>query len=85
MEKEKEYLENSLKEMGVQFFPSAANYYLLKVNNATRITSALRGKGILVRDCSNFGGLDGSYIRIAVKSHEHNAMLMKELESLCRA
>ncbi len=85
MEMEKEYLENSLSEMGVKFFPSAANYYLLKVNNATRITAALREKGILVRDCSNFKGLDGSYIRIAVKSHKHNAMLIKELEDLCRA
>ncbi len=85
METEKEYIEGSLKKMGVHFFPSAANYYLLKVRNAALITAALKDKGILVRDCSNFKGLDGSYIRIAVKAHEHNAMLMKELESLCRA
>ena len=85
MENEKEYMEESLGKMGVRFFPSAANYYLLKVRNAAGIAAALRGKGILVRDCSNFKGLDGSYMRIAVKSHEHNSMLMKELEDLCRA
>ena len=41
----------------------------------------LRKKGILVRDCSNFEGLDASYIRIAVRSRAENDVLLKELAS----
>jgi len=45
----------------------------------------VREEGLLVRDCSNFSGLDGSYIRIAVRSHRENAALIKELARTCAA
>lgn len=77
--KEKEYLEHVFEELGVIFFPSTVNFYLLKIDCAGDIVSKLRGKGILVRSCSNFRGLDDSYIRVAVRSHEQNEILLKEL------
>jgi threonine-phosphate decarboxylase len=80
---EKEYLESGFEEIGMEFFPSAVNYYLLKIKNAGSVISGLREKGIIVRDCSNVTGLDTSYIRVAVKSHKHNRMLLKELSRLC--
>jgi threonine-phosphate decarboxylase len=85
MKREKEYMEKRFREIGIEHFPSSSNYYMLKVNSATDIVLQLRHKGILVRDCSNFKGLDSSYIRVAVKSHEQNEILVKELENLCRA
>jgi threonine-phosphate decarboxylase len=81
--REKKYVEKSLEKCGISFFPSAANYYLLKVADAGGQVVLLRNKGILVRDCSNFRGLNNSYIRIAVKSRKHNKILMKELSELC--
>jgi threonine-phosphate decarboxylase len=83
--KEKAYMEKSFQDMGMRFLFSAANYYLLKRENAGTIVKELRGKGILVRDCSNFKGLGSAYIRVAVKSHEHNELLVKELSELCGA
>ena len=76
---EKDFLENGFRRIGVEFFPSDANFYLLKFNNANEIILSLLKKGILVRDCSNFKGLNGSYIRIAVKSREDNMQLLGEL------
>jgi len=78
---EKEFLENSFNKMGIKYFPSDANFYLLRIMNGNHIVQKLRGKGILVRDCSNFKGLDGSYIRVAVKSRKHNRMLLAELQT----
>jgi threonine-phosphate decarboxylase len=78
---EKEFLENSFNKMGIKHFPSDANFYLLRIMNGNHIVQKLRGKGILVRDCSNFKGLDSSYIRVAVKSRKHNRMLLKELQT----
>jgi threonine-phosphate decarboxylase len=66
MKAEKDFLEKGFRQEGIGFFPSAANYYLLKTDNAGTVVGKLRDKGILVRDCSNFKGLDGSYIRVAV-------------------
>jgi threonine-phosphate decarboxylase len=85
MKMEKAYMEKCFEEMDIKYYHSAVNYYLLKVRDAGHKVSALRQKGILVRDCSNFEGLDGSFIRIAVKSHEHNEVLIREMGELCRA
>lgn len=85
MKQEKAYMEKNFGGMGVEYFPSSANYYLLKVENADTVIKELKDKGILVRDCSNFKGLNSSFIRVAVKSHEDNKLLLKELSKLCRA
>ena len=56
-------------KMGIAFIPSAANYYLLKVEHgAANPVAALEREGILVRDCASFAGLDRTYIRVAVRS-----------------
>jgi threonine-phosphate decarboxylase len=82
IEEEKKFLEKSFKNIGVGFYSSDANFYLLKVKDGNEICSQLMKDGILVRNCSNFKGLDSSYIRIAVKSHRENTILIKELTSI---
>lgn len=79
MHGEKEFLEKNFRKLGIDFFPSDANFYLLRIAAAAEICRHLRNKGILVRDCRDFRGLDSSYVRIAVKSHRENAILMREL------
>ena len=81
----KKYLEAELIKMGIKYYPSSINFYLLRLDNASDVLSELRGKGILVRDCSNFRGLDGSYIRIAVRTQNENRRLLRELAELWRA
>ncbi|MEW6601148.1 MAG: aminotransferase class I/II-fold pyridoxal phosphate-dependent enzyme, partial [Nitrospirota bacterium] len=82
MDREKKHIESNLKKSGVHFFPSSANYYLLKVADAGEVVAGLRSRGLLVRDCSNFRGLNNSYIRIAVKSRKQNGLLLKELKNI---
>lgn len=77
---EKGYLEQGFRNLGIEFFPSSANYYLFKSSSGSAVVSKLRKKGILVRDCSNFTGLDETYFRVAVRSREENIILLKELE-----
>ncbi len=82
--REKRFLEDGFRRAGIEFFPSDVNFYLLSVE-AQLAVPFLRSKGILVRDCSNFKGLEGSCIRVAVKSRKHNRMLLKELVNLLRS
>ncbi len=82
MKKEKNFMVNGFRRIGINYYLSSANYFLLNVG-ARHAVSLLRTKGILVRDCSNFKGMNNSYIRIAVKSRKHNAMLIKELSEIC--
>ena len=39
----------------------------------------MRDKGILIRDCSNYPGLDENYVRVAVRNREENVKLVKAL------
>ena len=82
MRQEKRFLEKSFRKLGLDFFPSDTNFYLLKMNSADEVIRTLKTKGILLRDCSNFRGLDGTYLRVAVKSHKDNTMLVGELTAL---
>ena len=83
--REKSFLERGLQSLGIAFVPSRANYYLFTSDRAAEIVRSLRTRGILVRDCSSFSGLDSSYIRIAVKSRRDNTLLLEELSKLCTA
>ncbi|MHB8880907.1 MAG: threonine-phosphate decarboxylase CobD [Thermodesulfovibrionales bacterium] len=84
LHEEKSFMAEEFKKLGIWYLPSGANYYLLQIRNAPRIIAALRGKGILVRDCSNFSGLDKTYIRVAVRSRKENSRLIREVARLCR-
>ncbi|MCD4669953.1 MAG: threonine-phosphate decarboxylase CobD [Actinomycetia bacterium] len=44
----------------------------------------IKNHSILIRDCSNFRGLDTSYIRLAVKSRKENLKLIKCLKEFDR-
>ena len=80
----KETLEEGFARLGVSFLPSKANFYLLHLEDARAVAAVLRQKGMLVRECSGFAGLDDGYLRVAVKSKRDNARLIEEI-SLCRA
>ncbi|NOY64673.1 MAG: threonine-phosphate decarboxylase [Nitrospirae bacterium] len=80
--KEKQFLEREFRKLGIDFFPSKINFYLLRDDRAPEIVTQLRRAGILVRDCSNFRGLDRRFIRIAVRTHRENAILIKKLKEI---
>lgn len=85
MTQEKQFMERGFKRLGIDYIPSSANFYLITLEHAQKIIASLRSKGIIVRNCSNFIGLDESYIRVAVKSRRDNIRLLKELADLCKA
>ncbi len=79
---EKRFFEKSFRKLAIEFFPSDANFYLLKISNEHEISGQLKKIGILVKECSHFKGLDSTYLRVAVKSHKGNAILIKELAAI---
>jgi threonine-phosphate decarboxylase len=83
MEREKVFMEEGLRKIGIPFIPSRANYYLLKVKDGPQVAALLEKKGILVRDCSSFGGLDRTYVRVAVRGRADNQRLLKEMAVIC--
>jgi histidinol-phosphate aminotransferase len=62
---------DGLRAQGVEFFPSHANFVLMKIGpKHAELVKAMRAKGVLLRDRSTDPGCDG-YVRITVGVEEH--------------
>jgi histidinol-phosphate aminotransferase len=62
---------DGLREMGVEFFPSEANFVLMKIGpKHGDLVRAMRARGVLLRDRSADPGCDG-YVRITIGVEEH--------------
>ncbi|MDO4305658.1 MAG: pyridoxal phosphate-dependent class II aminotransferase [Eubacteriales bacterium] len=68
-------LRKSLKKLGLQVFPSKANYVFFK--GPEDFFESCVQEGILIRDCSNYPGLSKGYYRIAVRKPEENRRLVE--------
>jgi threonine-phosphate decarboxylase len=70
---------------GITVTPSPCNFFLLQTEQFE--SSILKGKllndfGLLVRDASNFRGLDNHSVRISVQTEEENEQLFRAMEKL---
>lgn len=81
---ESKFLINSISNIdGFSCLGSATNFILIKTKQPAKLVQKkLLRKNILVRDCSNFRGLDSHYIRIAVRTHKENQKLVSALEKI---
>jgi threonine-phosphate decarboxylase len=50
--------------------------------NAKKLTEYLGKKGIMIRDCSNFRGLNDKFFRVAVKKRRENLKLVSRLKEI---
>lgn len=73
---EREYLKSELNRLGIKVIGSQANYLFFRLEDSETLPSFLEKKGILIRSCANYRGLDSAYYRIAVKSHKDNQTLV---------
>ena len=81
---ERDYLLAGLKSLpGLQPFPSAVNYLLVKITRpdwtAASLQKALLARKVVIRDASNFRGLDERFFRLAVRRREENEQLLEAL------
>lgn len=80
VEKERRHLADSFSKLkGVKVFESAANFLLIRLDSgltATELQEKLLEELILIRDCSNFEGLDNRFFRVAVKGETENKKLL---------
>lgn len=73
--KQRNILKKGLKKLGIKVIGSQANYIFFWCA-ANNLEVRLEEKGILIRSCKNYRGLDSHYYRIAVKKAEENVQLL---------
>ncbi len=77
---ENEFLRAGLRDLGLKVFDGAANFTLFKC--PFPLSDALLERGILIRSCENFSGLDGNFYRVCVKSRSENDRLLSALREI---
>ena len=84
IKKESKFLIDSISNMdGFFCYDTDTNFILIKTRQpAKTLQKKLLHQNILVRDCSNFRGLDNHHIRIAVRTHKENQKLVSALEHI---
>jgi histidinol-phosphate aminotransferase len=62
---------DGLRALGVDFFPSHANFVLMKIGpKHAELVAAMRARGVLLRDRSTDPGCDG-FVRITIGVEDH--------------
>lgn len=77
---QRQFLLEELRAAGCSVFDSDADYLLFY--SEMPLYELFLQRGILIRDCSNFRGLQRGYFRIAVKSEEQNRMFAEVLREI---
>jgi len=82
--KEKDFFEYSLNKLKLKYFPSVANFYLIEILEKGLFQYMLE-RGILVRECSDFYGVNENFIRVSVKNRAENETFFNELKRFLRS
>ena len=83
----REYLYEEVSKIdGLNVFPSKSNFMLIRVKDtgftASELALELMKKGIIVRDCTSFKGLDEYWIRISICTLEEDEKFIKILKEV---
>lgn len=76
----REHLQHGLTTLGVEHLPSATSFVLARPGAG--VHARLRAAGTAVRRCDTFPGLDGSWVRIAVRPPDVTDSLLDTLSAV---
>ena len=79
-DRQRPILREGLWSLGLRVLEGKANYLLFQAPET--LGDALRQRGIVLRSCGNYPGLDGSWYRTAVRTAPENQQLLKALQEV---
>lgn len=87
IEGERQYLARELSKLSwLKAYPTQTNYQLIKLYKLDEdyLFKYFLSRGIVIRKCSSFTGLDKQYIRVAIRSMEDNSRLINIFKEVTR-
>ncbi len=85
IKEERDYLLGELRQFeDLEVYESKANFILIKLlkHKETQVLQFFLERGLLIRTCQSFAGLEDQHIRVAVRSHEDNEKLIEVFKEL---
>ena len=78
--RERLWLEEALKELGLKVYPGDANFLLFFCEK--ELSGPMQARGILLRNCENYPGLGPGFWRIGVRERRDNETLIRHLREV---
>ena len=78
---ERSFLMQGLKTLDFRVIEGKANYLLFYTKDR-HLREKLWKRGIMIRDCSNYSGLEKGWFRIGIRSRKENELLLKEMKEV---
>lgn len=79
--KEKKFIEVEFDRLSIKYVKSKANFILF-YTEIENFFEKIAKKGILLRSCANYEGLNDKYYRICIKKHDENKILIEKIEEI---
>lgn len=79
---ERTKMEAAMRALGLGVFPGEANYIFF--SSGTELHEPLLAKGILIRRCGNYRGLEENDYRVAVLRPRENEILLQAMEEILK-
>ena len=78
--RERGYMYEEMKKMGFKVYEPSANFIFFQSD--IPLYQELLDRHILIRNCDNFDGIMHGYCRVAIKKHDENEILLKEMKDI---
>lgn len=82
VDEQREYLEKNLIDMGFKVYKGYANYIFFYGDKSFCIKKELDKKGIRIRHCNNYVGLDNKYYRVAISKLDNNKIFIEKVKEV---
>lgn len=82
VQEENRWLKKQLKALDLWVCDSQANYLFFEAPEG--FAEKTKAEGILIRDCSNYHGLEKGYYRIAVRTRKENEELIRVFQKILK-
>ena len=80
VEEERPYLLAGLRALGLRVIAGRANYLLFRA--AKTLGEEMEERGVVLRGCGNYPGLDDTWYRTAVRTRKENDILLQTLKEV---
>ena len=78
---ERAFLTAGLRKMSLEVYEGAANFIFFRAPGVTDLHRRTESRGILIRSCGNYRGLEKDYYRVAVRTRGENERLLAVLRA----
>ena len=78
---ERQHMSTALEALGLRVVPGEANFLLFHCADSG-LAKELRERGVLIRDCASFAGLQKGWYRTAVRTEAENTVVLETIREV---